>query len=119
MTISPFYVTDHMMPLVAFSTTFGKMTYNFITRQPQQVYKFDQILKSFDLDVWIAVILSLVTLSIIFKIIHAVYSNLNLKNKLVKKVDRQSDFLILTLSSLTEPDGLPWFPKHSGGKEIN
>ena len=28
-----------------------------------------------------------------------------------------TDFFLLTFSSLTEPDPLPWFPKYSAGTE--
>ena len=55
-------------------------------------------------------------IALMFKSIHYLYqTKIGIGHNLAGPVTHPLDFIIMTLSTLTEPDPLPWFPKESTG----
>ena len=95
----------------------GIMTY--VTRFPVPILRYDQQFQCFSITVWLTMFGTLFFLGFTFQSIYKFYeayfpSEIALRGPLRSK----ADFLILTLSTLTEPDPLPWFPKYSAGKKL-
>ena len=95
----------------------GIMTY--VTRFPRPIIRYDQHFHTFSATVWLVMFGTLILLGFIFQSIYKFYEaylpgEIDLRGQLNSKMD----FIILTLSTLTEPDPLPWFPKYSAGKRV-
>lgn len=105
---------------VVFTYYDGYAKYDYITRQPAEMLSYDQHFKTFSNNVWFALIATLALLSFIFRVMHWIYDHqISPQYSLAGSVTHPLDFVILTLSSLTEPDPLPWFPRASAGEYAN
>lgn len=105
-------VFHYFLKTKTYTPIFITMTYNMITTQPQKIQTYDQILKTFELSIWIVFIVTVVCASLFFKLIHSIYKCQPFaKYALVKQESYQLDFFILTLCTLTEPDSIPFFKK--------
>lgn len=87
----------------------------FATRKPIPIVTYNQYIKGFSIDVWIATLCTLFILGAMFKITYYYHANVFRSDRLGPLTHR-FDFLLLTIASFTEPDPLPWFPKWSSGK---
>lgn len=56
------------------SVVMSSMRQVFISQQPKQLQKFNQIFNTFELPVWLALGLMFGTAAIVFKLIHSIYS---------------------------------------------
>lgn len=89
----------------------------FFTEEPDRVARFDQQLSIFSISIWMSIIGVFLVMTVIFKIIHYLYSTkIGIGHNLAGKVTHPFDFFILTVGALTEPDPIPWFPKYSTGE---
>lgn len=89
---------------------------HYLSSAPKPILTFDQHLKTFTLNVWLALALTLLLISLTCFLIHFVYDKkIDPKYGLAGPVVHKADFVILVLASITEPDPLPWFPKKSAG----
>ena len=104
------------MKSYVYSQPFTTVTFPMISREPAEIQKFDQFLSTYNLIVWMFSIFVVMTISMTFKLIHYVYqSPYFVKYGYAGRVTHPADFIILPISTLTEPDSIPWFPKHSAG----
>ncbi len=102
-----------------FTTPIDKTEVILLSRSPLIIQKYDQHFKTFTPSVWIATLVTLILMSLMLGLTHYVYcSQIDPKWGLAGHVTHKLDFLILSVSSITEPDSLPWFPKASSGLNI-
>lgn len=66
--MTPFiYIYKH------FSIPIGLKTQVLVIREPRPIDKFDQLLQTFGVEVWILIVASSIVVSISFKLIHYAY----------------------------------------------
>ncbi len=100
-------------------TYFDFIKWVFVTRQPTIIPRFDQHIMVFSQWIWLSVFGVLLIMGFAFKMTHYLYqTKIGIGHNLAGKVTHPLDFLIMTFSTLTEPDPLPWFPKPSAGKSL-
>ncbi len=88
----------------------------FVTREPTIIPRFYQQFMVFSHWIWLSVFGVLLIMVVAFKITHYLYqTKIGIGHNLAGRVTHPLDFIILTFSTLTEPDPLPWFPKQSTG----
>lgn len=103
--------TEHD-PSLTVSNYYATYQLHYAYRKPIAVIRYDQILLTFSTVTWSLIGFSLLFMSIMFKFFHYVYhQQLGFVNPAAN-----IDFLILTISSLTEPDPLPWFSRSTKTK---
>ena len=67
---------------------------------------------------WALILAVLIFFCLLFLLFHSVYNNLDRSDGelgLVKKGLRRSDVVLKTVCTLTEPEGIPFFPRWSAG----
>lgn len=90
--------------------------WRFFSREQQPIVRYDQQFRVFNNVIWLIVFFTFIIMAMVLKVVHYLYQvKIGLGHGLAGRVTHPLDFLILTLSSLTEPDPLPWFPKFSTG----
>ena len=95
------------------------------TRQPRAIQDYSNISRPFSGRVWALLILSVVTLSVLFWMIHSTYQSIDKRwksyegRRLSKTVYSKLDFFLKTFSMMTEPDRINWFPNWSTGILVN
>lgn len=103
--------------VLRYTSPYADESNRIVTRQLDVIPTFDQNMKTFSVIVWIMIVLTLFLMAMTFKLLHFVYLNkLQMRHNLAGPVGHPLDFVLLTFSSLTEPDPIPWFPKISAGK---
>ena len=113
------FYSEEFSNRIRFVSPLEVSSYSFITREPSILPNYHSNFTTFELESWLCIILSFLAMSLTFKVIHWVYQNkFDPDLGLVKSVVHEWDFVILTLSTLVEPDPIPWFPKMSTGKCI-
>ena len=85
-----------------------------VLRQPQRVTRAFESFGVLNSITWLFILASVVVLSLALAVIHAVYRR-HLVFLLTRKDIPQSDFLIRTVSMISEPDQMPWFKRRSAG----
>ncbi len=80
--------------------------------------RYDNIVLPFTVPVWVAIAAIALIFAVSFSITHYAYQTTILESLGFHKVERSKiNFLLYTVSKLTEPDPLPWFTnKWSAGK---
>ena len=112
-------LTEFYSSKLRYTTAYAVETQRLVTRQLDIVPSYDQHLQTFSWIVWVTIVLTLIIMSLTFKFLHFVYLNkLDERHNLAGPVVHRLDFVIVTFSSLTEPDPIPWFPKMSAGLDI-
>lgn len=83
------------------------------------VKSYNNILLPFSFELWLVIIATAVVFSMIFYIIHLIYET-NFSTEMLHRAEGSKiNFLLFTMSKLTEPDPLPWFTrKWSTGKIV-
>ncbi len=90
----------------------------FASRTAKPLDRYDNILLPFTSPVWAAVAITAIIFSVSFIITHSAYDYSILRSFGFHKRERSKvNFVLFTISKLTEPDPLPWFTqKWSAGK---
>ncbi len=103
-----------------FSVPFARLDYVFITRSPKKRSRLNSNWTPFQWPVWLTLFISLMSMAMMFKISHTLYTSKSiLRFNLVRKANVSNvDFALLTLCSLTEPNPLPWFAKLTAGGKL-
>ena len=83
------------------------------TRYPRQLQSNSSFLKVFSDDIWTALVVSIVSLSLTILTIYFVYDNYNLRLT-VAKLD-VSQIMIRCIAGITEPDDGAWFETYTAG----
>ena len=86
------------------------------TRVPIPLVNYENVIRPFTSEVWLALFLSLGAFSFYFGLTYRVYTSLD--QGLTGQLVTPWDFLIFTFCRFVEPDPLPWFPKWSSGKTM-
>ncbi len=83
-------------------TTFG-------SRVARPVQNYDNILLPFSFELWLAILATSVTFAVLFYGTHLIYES-NFPVQRLQKVEKlKINFLLFTMSKITEPDPIPWF----------
>ncbi len=114
--LGTFNVKNMVRPIYDISSFYTFSRLQYVTRNLVPLPVYDQYVKAFDVMVWLVTLLTMFVLSVIFRGLYWFYKDILKIDSLYGKVTHPSDFFLLTFSSLTEPDPLPWFPKWSTGK---
>lgn len=103
----------HFTPVVSFVCNV------LASRTPVQLKGLTNILLPFSPSVWVATVISVLSMSLVFYTIHKVYDSLSVRMNggMIIPVQNKLDFLLHTFACLTEPLKLPWFKGFSGGIE--
>ncbi len=109
-------------PLAIQDFDFTSYLYNlevrFGARIPIQLVILDNLTPGFDTEVWIGIGVTLIIFAMLFAIVFNVYKSTKYEPIIGYYVSK-FDFLLLTFSAFSEPDGVPWFKGHSSGEYIN
>ena len=109
------YVLQYTMPFYFIVDIFS-------TRIPVLLDSYENLIRPLPNVVWAAVFTMIFVQTFIFMAIHAIYARIDAmrshdgEEKLTVHVSSKFDFAIKTFSTLTEPDGISWFPRWSAGK---
>ncbi len=92
----------------------------FASRTARPLDRYDNILLPFSKPAWVAIAIIVLIFAISFSITHYAYQTTILESFGFHKIERSKiNFLLFTVSKLTEPDPLPWFTnKWSAGKSL-
>ena len=87
------------------------------SRVPGNIPPYLNMTKAFSGTVWLSILTTMLALSVVFTITYHVY----VKHipHLAGTLTSPFDFVLLTFSSIIEPDPLPWFRGYSSGKVRN
>ena len=93
---------------------------NYIySRHPVKLSSSQNILRLFQREVWLAILVSLLILSLAFLIIFKFYKKFLPNEDLCINNEKDDfEFFLLTFSSITEPDALPFFTSKSNAGKI-
>ena len=72
----------------------------------------------FSVPVWIALLVTLFIMALLFLFIYKWYQNSLTDSIILGPYIDNMDFFIRTFASFTEPESLKWFPKYSAGKTV-
>ena len=86
------------------------------TRIPVKVSGLTNVLLPFPTNIWIAIAISVLAMSLAFFLIHKVY-DCDRMSGLINPVRNKLDFPLYTFACLTEPLELTWFKGFSGGED--
>ena len=94
------------------------MAFLFGSRKPIPLMTFNNILTTFNPNVWIAFFSSLAIFAISFAFVYHVYESSEAfkKHKLNGYLSTKWDFFLKTFFAFYEPDPIPWFPKLTSGR---
>ena len=95
----------------------------FSSRLPILLDSYENLIRPLPSTVWATIFSMIFAMTFVFMGIHKVYKRIDEmsgrstpEERLTVHVSSKVDFAIKTFSTLTEPDGIPWFPRWSAGK---
>ncbi len=99
---------------------FIEAPFAFISRKPSVLERVDNIFRPFSIDIWIVVIATMLCFSVVFYVVHYLYSQKLWKQKFHRNEDSSINFILYSFCKITEPDPVPWFTeKWSAGKLLS
>ncbi len=92
----------------------------FASRVAQPVKSYGNILLPFSPNLWLLIVATSFMFVVLFCVTHHIYTSNFPAEKLHRNEKRRFNFLLFTLSKITEPDPLPWFTQRwSTGKYVS
>ena len=92
------------------------MLFLFLLTGQIKTNSVDNLIRPFSGVVWLLVLMSLMSVTVVLLAIHDAYNDFGGGHGLVRENVRRVDLLFKTLGTLTEPDRITFFPKLGAGK---
>ena len=102
---------------VSYTRFYFSFDYFWVVRKPVPLFSPSQLINIFSTTVWIWTILTLLVFSLAFGLTYKIYRlRPYCEFSLLGPLNSNADFLLLPIAAIIETDPLPWFPRHSAGK---
>ncbi len=111
-------ISDIVNKMFDFGSPLWHVQEKYITRKPQPLKPFSNILRPFSRVVWEFILIALTLLATTLLVLNKAYTFLTpLKEEGLAKAEESSYlFYLYVFTKMSEPDPLPWFYKWSAGR---
>ncbi len=113
-------IADLMFNLMDLSPPSWHIKEKLITRQPEPLPPYTNVLRPFTPRIWLILLATLEIICLLFAVVNSIYDKPYFQDaKLARYEPSTYLFFLYPMFKITEPDPLPWFKKWSAGKVLS